>query len=190
MDLRFYIDKLEAEHTLRTSEWKQLLDGRTPQLAEYLFEKSRRVRIQFYGYDVYIRGLIEFTNYCKNNCYYCGIRSGNPHARRYRLTPQEILSCCEAGYALGFRTFVLQGGEDPYYTTDRLSDLVYAIRTTYPDCAITLSTGEATKKKTSSFLMPELIVFSCAMRHTILLTTRSFIPHICWLPTDSSVSGI
>ena len=119
-----FIDKLEAEHTLYASEWQQLLDGYTPRLAAYLFEKSRRARIQFYGHDVYIRGLIEFTNYCRNNCYYCGIRSGNTHVHRYRLTKEEILSCCETGYELGFRTFVLQGGEDPYYTTARLSDVV------------------------------------------------------------------
>ena len=142
-----FIDKLEAEHTLYASEWQQLLDGYTPRLAAYLFEKSRRARIQFYGHDVYIRGLIEFTNYCRNNCYYCGIRSGNTHVHRYRLTKEEILSCCETGYELGFRTFVLQGGEDPYYTTARLSDVVHTIRTTYPDCAITLSTGEATKEE-------------------------------------------
>lgn len=142
-----FIDKLEAEHTLYASEWQQLLDGYTPRLAAYLFEKSRRARIQFYGHDVYIRGLIEFTNYCRNNCYYCGIRSGNTHVHRYQLTKEEILSCCETGYELGFRTFVLQGGEDPYYTTARLSDVVHTIRTTYPDCAITLSTGEATKEE-------------------------------------------
>ena len=123
-----FIDKLEAEHTLYASEWQQLLDGYTPRLAAYLFEKSRRARIQFYGHDVYIRGLIEFTNYCRNNCYYCGIRSGNTHVHRYRLTKEEILSCCETGYELGFRTFVLQGGEDPYYTTARLSDVVHTIR--------------------------------------------------------------
>ena len=142
-----FIDKLEAEHTLYASEWQQLLDGYTPRLAAYLFEKSRRARIQFYGHDVYIRGLIEFTNYCRNNCYYCGIRSGNTHVHRYRLTKEEILSCCETGYELGFRTFVLQGGEEPYNTTARLSDVVHTIRTTYPDCAITLSTGEATKEE-------------------------------------------
>ena len=139
------IDQLEQEHTLSASQWIQLLNGRTPELAAYLFEKSRRARIRFYGHTVYIRGLIEFTNYCKNNCYYCGIRSGNTHAHRYRLTKEDILACCADGYKLGFRTFVLQGGEDPWYTTDRLSDLVHTIRTMYPDCAITLSIGEATK---------------------------------------------
>lgn len=75
-----------------------------------------KLRKQYLGDKVYTRGLIEFTNYCKNNCYYCGIRRGNVHAERYRLSREEILDCCEKGYALGFRTFVLQGGEDPYYT--------------------------------------------------------------------------
>ena len=103
------IDQLEQEHTLSASQWIQLLNGRTPELAAYLFEKSRRAQIRFYGHTVYIRGLIEFTNYCKNNCYYCGIRSGNTHAHRYRLTKEDILACCADGYKLGFRTFVLQG---------------------------------------------------------------------------------
>ena len=92
--------------------------------------------------DVYIRGLIEFTNYCKNDCYYCGIRKSNKKAERYRLTEDEILSCCEAGYELGFRTFVLQGGEDPYYTDERMVKILLRMKASYPDCAITLSMGE------------------------------------------------
>ena len=91
---------------------------------------------------MYTRGLIEFTNYCKNDCYYCGIRRSNPNAKRYRLTEEEILACCENGYELGFRTFVLQGGEDPYFNDDRMVDIVRKIRAGYPDCAITLSIGE------------------------------------------------
>lgn len=183
------IDQLEQEHTLSASQWIQLLNGRTPELAAYLFEKSRRARIRFYGHTVYIRGLIEFTNYCKNNCYYCGIRSGNTHAHRYRLTKEDILACCADGYKLGFRTFVLQGGEDPWYTTDRLSYLVHTIRTMYPDCAITLSTGEATKAEYSSFLMQALTVSFCAMRPTMQTTTNSCIRRVYWHPTDSNVSG-
>lgn len=107
-----------------------------------LFEAADRVRRARYGADVYIRGLIEFTNYCKNDCYYCGIRRGNGCAQRYRLTQAQILACCAEGYALGFRTFVLQGGEDPYFTDDRLCALVSAIRKNHPDCAVTLSVGE------------------------------------------------
>ena len=95
-----------------------------------------------YGKQIYIRGLIEFTNYCKNDCYYCGIRRGNACAERYRLTEEQILSCCATGYELGFRTFVLQGGEDPYFTDEKICGLVSAIKRAYPDCAVTLSIGE------------------------------------------------
>ena len=104
-----------------------------------------RLRRYYYGNKVYTRGLIEFTNYCKNNCLYCGIRRENRSVDRFRLTEEEILQCCENGYALGFRTFVLQGGEDPYDTDDRLTQIVRAIRSRYPDCAITLSVGERSR---------------------------------------------
>ncbi len=105
-----------------------------------------RLRRYYYGNKVYTRGLIEFTNYCKNNCLYCGIRRENRFVDRFRLTEEEILQCCENGYALGFRTFVLQGGEDPYDTDDRLTQIVRAIRSRYPDCAITLSVGERSRE--------------------------------------------
>jgi biotin synthase len=123
-------------------EYKELIDNRSPGLAEYLFEKARAVRIENYGNDVFIRGLIEFTNYCKNDCYYCGIRKSNGCARRYRLTREQILECCSLGYELGFRTFVLQGGEDGYYTDKKMADIIRAIKTSCPDCAVTLSLGE------------------------------------------------
>ena len=136
------IDKLEREHALRRGEFAALIRGRTPELAEYLAERARAVRRLYYGDDVYIRGLIEFTSYCKNDCCYCGIRRSNSHAQRYRLTREQILGCCETGYGLGFRTFVLQGGEDPAYTPDAMAGVVRAIRRDFPDCAITLSMGE------------------------------------------------
>ena len=100
---------------------------------------------------MYIRGLIEFTNYCKHDCLYCGIRRSNRCAERYRLTKEEILECCKEGYALGFRTFVLQGGEDPYFTDERLCDIVASIRKGYPDCAITLSVGEKSRESYQSY---------------------------------------
>ena len=136
------IDKLREQQTLERDEWIQLIGGRTPELAEYLFAHARAVRHQNYGRDVYVRGLIEFTNYCKNDCYYCGIRRGNQEVRRYRLSQQEILQCCVTGYELGFRTFVLQGGEDGFYTDEKMEEIVRGIRSGFPDCAITLSIGE------------------------------------------------
>lgn len=136
------IHKLEEHHTLSRAECLALLEGRTPALAQCLAEKAVAQRQRFYGNQVFIRGLIEFTNYCKNNCYYCGIRCGNDHVERYRLTEEQILDCCRHGYALGFRTFVLQGGEDPLYTPQRISALVRRIKGEFPHCALTLSVGE------------------------------------------------
>lgn len=141
-NLKLLIDKLNTEQTLSKKEWLTLISGRDKELAEYLFSLARKRRHEHYGHDVYVRGLIEFTNYCKNDCLYCGIRASNKNANRYRLNKEEILSCCRAGYHLGFRTFVLQGGEDGYYTDERMVDIVQAIHEKYPDCAITLSIGE------------------------------------------------
>ena len=140
------IDRLEQTGNLEDSEFKALLLCDDPEVNEYLKERARAVREKHYGKDVYLRGLIEFTNYCKNNCIYCGIRAGNPKAERYRLTEDEILSCSDEGYKLGFRTFVLQGGEDPYYTDDVMVSIVKKIRERHPDCAITLSIGERSKE--------------------------------------------
>jgi biotin synthase len=136
------IDRLARDHILSQAEFGALLEGRNDDLAAYLFEKAVAVRKQVYGNTVYLRGLIEFTNYCKNDCYYCGIRRSNQNAQRYRLTEEEILSCCDEGYQLGFRTFVLQGGEDGWFTVDRVCDLVRKIKARHPDCAVTLSIGE------------------------------------------------
>ena len=135
--------KLIREHNLTWEEFAELIKmADDPQVDALLAEEAVRIRKEVYGTDVYTRGLIEFTNYCKNDCYYCGIRRSNPNAKRYRLTEEEILACCENGYELGFRTFVLQGGEDPYFNDDRMVDIVRKIRAGYPDCAITLSIGE------------------------------------------------
>lgn len=140
--MRSLIGKLKETKTLTREEWIALIENRTPALAEYLFEQARKVREEHYGNDIYIRGLIEFTNYCKNDCYYCGIRRSNQNAPRYRLTKEEIIECCTYGYQLGFRTFVLQGGEDGYFTDERMIEIVSAIRGAFSDCAITLSIGE------------------------------------------------
>ncbi len=137
-----WIDKLEETGELTKEEFVLLLKGRTRELEEYAAKKARMIADSIYGKDIYIRGLIEFTNYCKNDCYYCGIQRSNKNALRYRLTEEDILQCCAEGYQLGFRTFVLQGGEDPYYTDERVVELVKTIKKGYPDCAITLSIGE------------------------------------------------
>ena len=118
------IDRLADTQSLSRDEWIRLIRGRTPELSEYLFSRAREVRIHHYGHDVYIRGLIEFTNYCRNDCFYCGIRRSNQNAVRYRLTKEQILSCCESGYGLGFRTFVLQGGEDGWFNEDRMAEII------------------------------------------------------------------
>lgn len=139
-------DRLERDRILTKEEFTVLIENRSDKLAEYVFEKARRIRHRIYGKDVYIRGLIEFTNYCGNDCLYCGIRRSNKNADRYRLTKEDILECCETGHSLGFRTFVLQGGEDGFYTDDMLVDIIKAVKKSYPDCALTLSIGEKSRE--------------------------------------------
>ncbi|MDO4633942.1 MAG: [FeFe] hydrogenase H-cluster radical SAM maturase HydE [Eubacteriales bacterium] len=136
--------RLQQEQDISDEELIVLIEGGDDQ--EDLKKRADAVRREHYGIEVYTRGLIEFTNYCKNDCYYCGIRRSNTLADRYRLDKETILACCKEGYELGFRTFVLQGGEDGYYTDDRICDIVAAIRAQNPDCAITLSLGEKTKE--------------------------------------------
>lgn len=141
------VDKLEREHALSFEEWVALIScSDDDAVREQLMSRARVVRDGIYGNKVYTRGLIEFTNYCKNDCRYCGIRAGNREARRYRLSKEEIMACCAEGHELGFRTFVLQGGEDPFYDDDRMCDIVASIRDAYPDCAITLSLGERSRE--------------------------------------------
>ncbi|MGN0659136.1 MAG: [FeFe] hydrogenase H-cluster radical SAM maturase HydE [Emergencia sp.] len=118
----------------------------TDEYDQELFYAADQVRRGSYGEDVYIRGLIEFSNYCRNDCFYCGIRRSSRQVVRYRLTKDEILACCFEGYTLGFRTFVLQSGEDPFFTDEILCDIVSEIRQMFPDCAITLSLGERTRQ--------------------------------------------
>ncbi|MCI8365324.1 MAG: [FeFe] hydrogenase H-cluster radical SAM maturase HydE [Eubacterium sp.] len=132
-------------------ELKELLENDSPETASDLAAEADALRRQYYSDEVYIRGLIEFSNYCKNNCYYCGIRGGNTGAVRYRLAKEEILSCCQEGYDLGFRTFVLQSGEDPYFSDEKICGIVAAIRHEYPDCAITLSIGEKTRESYQAY---------------------------------------
>lgn len=149
--MKTLIDKLAQNRILTPGEFKDLLENRNPELANYLFEKAREVQGENYGNDVYIRGLIEFTNHCKNDCYYCGIRKSNLAANRYRLSEDQILECCQTGYKLGFRTFVLQGGEDLFYSDERMVSIIKSIRNNHPDCAITLSIGEKSKESYQAF---------------------------------------
>lgn len=140
------LDKLECEHALSCDEWERLISDRTLDFAEDMKSRACALRDERYGKRVFKRGLIEFTNYCKNDCLYCGIRRSNRLVNRYRLSEEEILQCCKEGYGLGFRTFVLQGGEDPYYTDARMVSIVSSIHEAYPECAITLSIGERSEE--------------------------------------------
>ncbi len=140
--MKALIDKLYEAQNLEKNEFLYILNNFDTNSSEYLFTKSREVALKHFGNSIYTRGLIEFTNYCKNNCYYCGIGSSNIHADRYRLSKDEILSCCKTGYELGFRTFVLQGGEDNFFSDDDIVGIVENIKTKYSDCAVTLSIGE------------------------------------------------
>ncbi|MBR4569346.1 MAG: [Candidatus Riflebacteria bacterium] len=143
------IKKLAEDHNLSDDELKGILE--TDKFDEELRNSADSVRKKYYEDKVYVRGLIEFSNFCKNNCYYCGIRRDNKKAVRYRLSKEQILNCCKEGYELGFRTFVLQGGEDPYYTDEKIVDIVSNIRRNFPDCAITLSIGEKPKESYQAF---------------------------------------
>lgn len=136
------INKLEKNRSLTVEEYRYLIDNRNKEYASMLSEKAVEVRKSIYGNDVFVRGLIEISNICKNDCLYCGIRGGNKNCERFRLTKEQILSCCENGYSLGFRTFVMQGGEDMYFSDDVVCDIISEIKARYPDCAVTLSLGE------------------------------------------------
>ena len=140
--MKALVDRLRAEHTLEDGELLTLITMDDAEADRYLARQAEEVRQHVYGNRVFIRGLIEFTNYCKNDCHYCGIRRSNRHCQRYRLEQEDILACCDMGYELGFRTFVLQGGEDPWFNRRRITELVKAIKAAHPDCALTLSVGE------------------------------------------------
>lgn len=146
------VEKLIANRELTKEEYVMLLKAsEDAEERERLKTEAVRLRKKYYGDKVFTRGLIEFTNYCKNDCYYCGIQRSNRNARRYRLTKEEILECCREGYGLGFRTFVLQGGEDPWFTDERMVEIIRGIKETYSDCALTLSIGEKTYESYRKF---------------------------------------
>ncbi len=145
MDTALLIEKLNNTHSLNKDEALQLIK-QGAQHKNLLFALAQKTAQKSFGRQIFVRGLIEFTNYCKNDCYYCGIRRSNKNAARYRLTQEEILECCRAGYGLGFRTFVLQGGEDYFYSDDNIAAIVRAIKAQHPDCAVTLSIGERSRE--------------------------------------------
>ena len=136
------INKLYKEHEASKEELLYLLDNITDKDQEYLVEKANEIRMQSYGNKVYMRGLIEFTNYCKRDCMYCGIRKSNKNAERYRLAFDEIIHCADIGDKLGYKTYVLQGGEDAYFTDERMIEIIKEIKKRHPNNAITLSLGE------------------------------------------------
>ncbi|MDO6992986.1 [FeFe] hydrogenase H-cluster radical SAM maturase HydE [Brachyspira innocens] len=141
-DALFLLSSFEYDNNINKKQLTHKEEESVKELKEYLRVKAREKADKIFGKYVFMRGLIEFTNYCKNDCIYCGIRKSNKNAERYRLSKEDILSCCELGYEIGFRTFVLQGGEDPYYNINIMSDIVEAIKNKFPDCALTLSIGE------------------------------------------------
>ena len=139
------IERLSREHALSEADYRALIEARDDESAALLAEKAVAVRHEIYGDAVFIRGLIEISNICKNDCLYCGIRRSNANAQRYRLTPEQIIACAAEGHALGFRTFVLQGGEDAWFTDAILCEIIGEIKRRFPDCAVTLSLGERSR---------------------------------------------
>lgn len=136
------IEKLEKTHSLTVEEYERLIESRSPETARILAEKAVKARKEIYGNDVYIRGLVEVGNICRNDCLYCGIRRSNKKCERYRLNAEQILDCCREGYSLGFRTFVFQGGEDSYFSDDYICGLIKTVKSECPGSAVTLSLGE------------------------------------------------
>lgn len=141
-EVKKLIDKLNSDKKLSMSEWVCLFDNWDEDDRNYAAEIARGISEKVYGRKIFIRGIVEFSNICRNDCLYCGIRRSNTNVQRYRLTADEIIQCCDEGYEYGFRTFVLQSGEDAGYSTETLADIVRRIKELHPDCAVTLSIGE------------------------------------------------
>ena len=146
MSYQEVVKEVREKQNIDLQQLQVLLGSTSMEDVSFLYSNARAVADAIYGKRVFKRGLIEFTNYCKNDCYYCGIRRSNVTTERYRLEKETILDCCKKGYDLGYRTFVLQGGEDGYFTDERICEIVSAIHERYPDCAITLSIGEKSKE--------------------------------------------
>ncbi len=145
------INKLASQNILEKEQFVQLLSSYSAEDMSFAQELARQTALKHFDNKIYIRGLIEFTNICKQNCLYCGLRAENGNASRYRLTKEDIMECCRMGYELGFRTFVLQGGEDPHFSDELVCDIVKSIKAEFPDCAVTLSIGEKSRDTYQKF---------------------------------------
>lgn len=183
MNNKDYINQLYKTGDLSDEGYRSLLLSMSEADEEYLYALARKKREDVYGKDVYLRGLIEFSNYCKNDCRYCGIRASNKKADRYRLSAQEIVECADHGYQLGFRTAVLQSGEDLRYTTDEICSIVKAIRQNHPDMAVTLSIGEKTREEYQAY-------FDAGAERYLLRQETSNPQHYAYLhPADLSIAN-
>jgi len=156
------VEKLYRTSDLTDEELKSLIEADSEDVAELLRKRADEVRRLHYGRKVFLRGLIEVSSYCKNDCLYCGIRRSNKSADRYRLTREQIMLCAESGYELGFRTFVMQGGEDSAFTDDFICGVISELREKYPDCAITLSLGERSTRRSSASPTASSASLTCA----------------------------
>ena len=172
--LALLIDKLCRTRSLSLGEYERLVTQRTPGAARELASRADAVRRQVYGTKVFTRGLIEVSSFCKNDCLYCGIRRSNATARRYRLSADEIVKCANTGYDLGFRTFVLQGGEDPFFADDVLCGIIGQIRAAHPDCAVTLSFGERSRKSYERLHEAGILGEKTITAHNVHLKPRHF----------------
>lgn len=181
--MRELIERLYREQTLAPGELRTLLLECRGEDLDFLMQKARAVAQSHFGNKIYIRGLIEIGNCCHNDCFYCGIRKSNRHLKRYRLDVETILACSRHGYELGFRTFVLQGGEDNYMNDDRVTEVVTAIRTEFPDVAITLSLGERPTLSYERFFRQVPTAICCATKRTTKHITVACILKTCHYPT-------
>ena len=189
MKNRERIDRLNAEKQLPHTEWTALFTDWDEDDRAYAAELARGITTERFGNRVYFRGIIEFSNICKNDCYYCGIRKSNRSQTRYRLTREEILLCCREGWRLGYRTFVLQSGEDPWWTDERMTDLIAAIRASYPDCAITLSIGERSRESYQASMTRGRTAICCVTKPQMLRTTECCTRRRCPSSTGSAACG-
>ena len=146
MNCEALIRTLDREHRLSGDQWEWLFTEYTPEDADFAIELARQRTLERFGRKIWFRGIVEFSNICKCDCHYCGIRCSNHQVSRYRLSPEDILECCSVGFGAGFRTFVLQGGEDGWFTDERMCDIIRQIKEKWPDCAVTLSLGERSRE--------------------------------------------